>query len=264
VDRDIGVVANCLLPEPRLEGYAFPDPGEKGIFDHVPAFIAENRERFRVGGIGFSLFERAWTMRGMENLLADMYDHPAFVEELLDAIAEYNLALIDRMLEFDLDAIRFGDDWGCQRGVIMGPPLWRRFIKPRLARMYGRVRAGGRKVMIHCCGCVEELFDDLIEIGLNIFNPFQPEVMDTLAVKRKYGDRLAFYGGISIQRLLPYGTPDEIERKVKRLLGELGRRGGYIAAPAHGLPGDIPAENIHAMLEVFWEQAGVEPLAPPV
>ena len=117
-------------------------------------------------------------MRGMQNLLMDFYDHPDFVHEFLNAIADYNIAQVNEALKYDIDAVYFGDDWGQQRGLQMGPKLWRKFILPVLKRMYGAVHAGDKYVFIHSCGDVDELFDDLIDIGLNCFNPFQPEVMD--------------------------------------------------------------------------------------
>jgi uroporphyrinogen decarboxylase len=120
--------------------------------------------------------------------------------------------------------------------------------------MYGRVRDAGKFVMIHSCGKVQSVFEDLIECGLNSFNPFQPEVMDPYEMKRLYHGRLAFHGGISIQQLLPFGTPDQVRAEVKRLLREVGRGGGYIAAPSHALTGDIPAENIAAMIETLEQQ----------
>lgn len=254
VDKDIGVVDEYLIKEPSLDGYQFPDPYREGLFDHYPAAIEANKDTFIESTIGFSLFERAWTLRGMENLLVDMIENPGFVHELLDAICDYNMVLINRSLEHNIDACHFGDDWGSQRGLIMGEERWREFIKPRLARMYGRVREAGKFVTIHCCGKVQSIFPDLIECGLNAFNPFQPEVMDPYEMKREYNGRLAFYGGISIQRLLPFGTPAEVKKEVKRLLREIGDGGGYIAAPSHALPGDIPAENIAAMIETLQEQ----------
>jgi uroporphyrinogen decarboxylase len=254
VDKDIGVVDKILLTEPTLKGFDFPDPNEEGLFDHYNAAIAANPDKFCISQIGFSLFERAWTLRGMENLLVDMIENPTFVHELLDAICDYNIALIDRALHYDIDACYFGDDWGSQRGLIMGEARWREFIKPRVARMYARVREAGRFVVIHSCGKVQSLFPDLIECGVNIFNPFQPEVMDPYEMKQLYGDKLAFYGGISIQKLLPYGTPDEVRTEVNRMLKEIGRGGGYIAGPSHDLPGDIPAENIAAMIDVLCNQ----------
>ena len=254
VDKDIGVVDNCIFPEPSLDGYEFPDPNSPDRYAHLPAFTQENEDKYIVCSIGFSLFERAWTMRGMENLLVDMIENPTFVNDLLDGILDFNMTIISRALEYDIDAFRFGDDWGCQRGLIMGPANWRTFMKPRLKKMYGAVREAGKKVFIHSCGKVQEVFPELIEIGLNVFNPFQPEVMDIYEMKASYHGRLAFYGGISVQRLLPYGTPDEVRSEVRRILEEIGRGGGYIAGPSHAVPADAPLDNLLAMIDVITRQ----------
>jgi uroporphyrinogen decarboxylase len=253
IDKDIGNVEGCVLPRPSLEGYAFPDPRDPRFFADIPAKIARFPDRFRVFQIGFSLYERAWTLRGMENLMMDFHDHPRFVRELLDRIADYNLAQLREALRHDIDAVYFGDDWGQQRGLQMGPRLWREFLLPVLRRMYGAVREAGKFVMIHSCGDVDELFDDLIDIGLNCFNPFQPEVMDVAGVLARYRGRLAFHGGLSTQRVLPFGTVDEVRREVRRLL-ELGRDGGYILAPAHDVEGDVPLENMLAVIELVQGQ----------
>jgi uroporphyrinogen decarboxylase len=253
VDADIGVVEGCALPEPTLAGYQFPNPLRDQSFASIPEAIAKHPHRFRKFSIGFSLFERAWTLRGMENLMIDFIDNPDFVHQLLEAIADWNIAHVKRALEFDLDAIHFGDDWGAQHGLLMGPGLWREFIKPQLKRMYGIVRDAGKFVSIHSCGDVDELFDDLVEIGLNCFNPFQPEVMDVAELMKAYRGRLAFHGGLSTQQTLPYGTADDVRAETRRLL-ELGSPGGYIFAPAHGVPGDVPVENLVAMIETVTAQ----------
>jgi len=256
VDQDIGVIEGCLLPEPTLAGYAFPDPIPPGSLDGIPARIEAHPDRFRVFNIGFSLYERAWTLRGMENLMLDMIEHPAFVHELLGAIADWNIAQVQAALAYDIDAVHFGDDWGQQSGLQMGPALWHEYIFPQLKRMYGVARAAGKFVTIHSCGDVDELFDDLVSIGLNCFNPFQPEVMDVATLMRRYAGRLAFHGGLSTQKTLPYGTPDDVRRETRQLL-ELGAAGGYIFAPAHAVEGDVPLENMLAFLEVLRAQPGV-------
>jgi uroporphyrinogen decarboxylase len=253
IDRDIGNVEGCVLPEPTLAGYTFPDPLDPRFFADVPGKIARFPDRFRVFQIGFSLYERAWTLRGMQRLMIDFYDHPQFVRELLDRIADYNIAQIRAALKYDVDAIYFGDDWGQQQGLQMGPRLWREFIFPVLARMYGVVREAGKFVMIHSCGDVDELFDDLLSIGLNCFNPFQPEVMDVAALLPRYRGRLAFHGGLSTQKTLPFGSVADVRREVRALL-ELGRAGGYIFAPAHDVEGDVPLENMLAAIELVQEQ----------
>lgn len=253
IDRDIGNVEGCLLPEPTLQGYEFPNPLEERFFAAIPERLASRGDCFRVFQIGFSLYERAWTMRGLENLMMDFHDNPGFVVELFDAIADYNVAQIRRALTYDIDAVYFGDDWGQQRGLQMGPALWRRFILPVLGRMYGEAKAAGKLVMIHSCGDVDELFDDLISIGLNCFNPFQPEVMDVFALMRDYRGRLAFHGGLSTQKTLPYGNPDDVREASRRLL-DAGADGGYIFSPAHDVEGDVPLDNMLAFIDTARAQ----------
>jgi len=255
VDRDIGVVAGCVLPEPTLKGYEFPDPLDPRFFRDIPQRIQEHPDQFRVFYMGFSLFERGWTLRGMENLLCDFIEHPGFVHELLTAIADYNVAQVKEAVRYDLDAVCFGDDWGQQRGLIMGKPFWDQFIRPHLQRMYATVRDAGKFQMIHSCGDVDELFDDLIAIGLNCFNPFQPEVMDCHELLEGYRGRLAFHGGLSTQRTLPYGTVDDVRQEARALL-ELGREGSYLFAPAHAVEGDVPLANIVAFIEEARAQPG--------
>jgi uroporphyrinogen decarboxylase len=256
VDKDIGTPVEWPIHGPAdLSRYPWPDATDASRYAHIPDLLAEHRDRFTVYRLGFSLYERAWTMRGMDDLLVDMVGSPEFVEDLLEAITEQNMIQIRRALECPVDAIYFGDDYGMQTGLIMGLARWRRFIKPRLARMFGAVRDAGRYVVMHSCGAVAELFDDLVEIGLNCFNPFQPEVMDTLALKREYHGRLAFHGGLSVQQVLPFGTIDEVRQATQALI-DAGRDGGLIISPSHAVPGDVPPENLVAMMDVLRSQPG--------
>lgn len=255
-DKDIGIVKNCVLSEPDISGLVLPDPCDKRFFEDIPESLKKHGDRFRIYAIGFSLFERAWTLRGMENLLMDFYENPDFVRKLLRKIADYNIEEIKKALTFDIDAVHFGDDWGQQHGLIMGPALWREFILPELRRTYKVVKDAGKYVSIHSCGDVDELFDDLVDIGLNSFNPFQPEVMDTSSLFEKYRGRLAFFGGLSTQKILPYGSPEDVRRESSRLLS-MGANGGYIFAPAHAVEGDVPLENMLAFIDAARNQPGV-------
>ncbi|NLV73936.1 MAG: uroporphyrinogen decarboxylase [Chloroflexi bacterium] len=255
IDKDIGNVQTLLLPEASLAHYRFPQPDMARNAAMYERVLADNPDKFTMAGVGFSMYERAWTLRGMENLLSDMILEPHFVDALMDRILEYNLQVIDHLLEYPFDCVRFGDDWGDQRGVMMGAKLWRRFIKPRMAAMYTRVKQSGRYVMQHSCGAVQELFPDLIEIGLDIFNTFQPEVMDVDVCKREYGHHLTFYGGISTQQVLPHYTPDPLRRHIRDMIARIGRDGGYIVAPTHAIPRDVPVENILAFIETVTQQA---------
>lgn len=255
VDKDIGNVKGQVLPTPSLQDYTFPDPESPLFFADIPERLERYGDRFRVFNIGFSLYERAWTMRGMEALMMDFYDHPKFVHEFLNAIGDYNVSQVHKALTYDIDAVYFGDDWGQQRGLQMGPRLWHKFIYPVLERMYQAVRDAGKYVFIHSCGDVDELFDDLIAIGLNCFNPFQPEVMDVFALMKQYRGRLTFHGGLSTQRTLPYGSVSDVHEATVKLL-QAGAVGGYIFAPAHAVEGDVPLENMLAFIDDVHAQPG--------
>jgi len=254
-DKDIGVVEEWLIPEPTMGGYRFPEAPVDLIHNRCK-YVLEHQagDMFRCAAIGFSLFERAWTLTGMENLLEYMITDPEFVTELLGAIVDYNMKIIDVYLQYDFDCVHFGDDWGQQQGLIMGPKLWRKFVKPQLARMYSRVKEKGLFISQHSCGDIQEIYPDLIEVGLNMHQTFQPEIFDIKKIKAMYGDKLSFWGGISTQRLMPFATPEELVKTAKEIMQVVGKGGGYVCAPTHGIPGDVPAENIHALIELLKSQ----------
>lgn len=254
-DKDIGIVEGQVLPEPTIAGYEFPDPIAPNVFAGIQDRLDSGVDGYRVFSIGFSLYERAWTLRGMETLMMDFFDNPRFVKNLMRSIADYNIAQVKAALKFDIDGVYFGDDWGQQHGLQMGPELWHEFIFPELKRMYTAVKAAGKKVFIHSCGDVDELFDDLVDIGLDCFNPFQPEVMDVDVLMRQYRGRLAFNGGLSTQKTLPYGSVDDVVNATRHLL-EMGSDGGYIFAPAHAVEGDVPVENMVAFIDAVKSQIG--------
>lgn len=253
IEKDIGLPESILLAEPTLEGYTFPNPLDERFFADIDMKIAKDPDRFRVFDIGFSLYERAWSLRGIENLLMDFYTNPEFVHELFSKIVEYNIAQLDQACTYDIDAIYFGDDWGAQQGLIMGPNLWKEFIFPHIKKMYEAVTTRGKYVLIHSCGDVDEVFPDLVEIGLSCFNPFQPEVMDTDQLLKEYRGSLAFWGGLSTQKTLPFGTVEDVRKESKHLL-EIGAEGGYIFSPSHAVEGDVPLENIIAFIEEAKKQ----------
>jgi len=254
IDTDIGTVCNRRVTPDSLARYRFPDPDAPGRLDKFPEAIARPGARYVIATLAFTLFERSWTLAGMEEVLMAMAAGDAFADELFDGILAFDEEVVRRALSFDVDGVRFGDDWGQQQGLIMGPVLWRRYIKPRISRLYALVRSAGKKVFIHCCGKVDEIFPDLIECGVDVFNPFQPEVMDVADIKKRYGSRITFFGGISTQKTLPYGTPSQVKEEVKRLIETIGRNGGYIAAPAHDVPKDARPENVAALIEALESQ----------
>lgn len=253
-DRDIGVIDRPVIPDIEDYAYRFPEVDEKTLRAEMEQLMATKGDRFTMAGIGFSMFERAWTLCSMEEVLMAMVAAPAALDRLLEDICDYHLQMVRIMLEYDVDGIYFGDDWGQQKGLIMGKPHWMRFIKPRIQRLYNEVKAKGKFVFQHSCGDIHEILPELVEMGLDCYQTFQPEIYDIQQVKNTLGQRLSFWGGISTQRLLPFAEPDEIQKETVRILNILGKNGGYIAAPTHAVPGDVPPENIMAMLEVFAHQ----------
>jgi uroporphyrinogen decarboxylase len=243
------------LKEPSIGDYDFEGVTQV-VFDSLDKasaqkIIDEKSDRFVVGLFYFGLFERSWMLRGFENVLVDSILNPGFYEELLDRILEMQLRLVDQLLELPVDGIYLGDDWGDQRGVILGPDRWRQFIKPRTAKLYERVRSAGKVVLTHCCGNVMEIIPDMIDMGLDVLESLQPEAMDVYEIKRKYGKDLRLWGALGTQHVLPFGSPQEVRDEIHRLIEELGRGGGYILSPAKPLMDDVPTANAVAVIEEF-------------
>ena len=249
IDKDIGVVEKYLLEDGDLSSLVMPELSAGGIGDKSRAFLAKPRDTFRLAKIGMLLFERAWSLRGMENLLVDMYDDEEFVEGLFDKITEYNLRIINEALKHDFDGFYFGDDYGQQQGMIMGPVLWRKFMKPCLSKMFEPIKTKGLPVMFHSCGNIEQILADLIDIGLDVYQTVQPEIYDLEKLKKNYGKDLCFYGAISTQKTLAFVTPDELKSIIRKTIKTLDIQGGYICAPTHQVQADVPPGNIMAMIE---------------
>ena len=248
---DIGNIQKFLLGKADLSHFTMPPINSEDIKNRTEKVINNGRETFKVGKIGTTLFERAWSLRNMEELLVDFYDEEDFVHALFSRITDYNVAIINEALHYPIDGFYFGDDYGQQTGMIMGPSLWRKFIKPYLARTFAPIKAKGLFVILHSCGNILNILDDLVEIGLDCYQTVQPEIYDLRELKKRYNRRLAFYGAISTQQFLPFAKSDEVKAKIKETISILGENGGYICAPTHQVPADVPMENIMALIETI-------------
>lgn len=248
-EGDFGIVKEYPVPDSEIGSYVFPEPDEKLIREKCERLAAQ-KDKFTMYIIGFSLYERLWTLHGIPETLMDFLEEPEFIDEMLDRIVEYNCKVVDIVAQYPIDCIFFGDDWGQQKGLQMGLPLWQRFIKPHLKMMYDHVKSYGMYVAQHSCGDCVETFPDLVEMGLDIYNTFQPEVYDIVDCKKRFGDKLTFFGGISTQCILPFKTPDEVKAEMHRIMDILSVNGGYILAPTHAMTNDIPPENVLAFMDV--------------
>lgn len=251
-DLDRGYPIRHPLTAPALAGYDFPDPREPGRWANVANDARKHPHCYRLAVVG-DLWERANFLRGLQPLLLDLYEHPAFVHDLLDRIAEYNLANLEGMVPHSPDGIFLSDDYGLQRSLMMRPQDWREFVKPRLARVLQAAQAHGLTTMLHSCGCVWEVIPDLVALGLDILHPVQPEALDLGALKREFGRDLTFCGGVNTQQLLPGGTPEQVRKEVFRLADEMGAGGGYILEPGITVQADVPVENLVALVEAAHE-----------
>lgn len=235
----------------NLDGVAWPDPHAPGLLDDAARIIEQDDGRhFITPNFGFALYERAWSLRGFETLNIDMIEDVGFVEELLDRIVEIQLVLVHRFIDLGVDAGYFGDDYGAQQHMIFSPRSWRTLIKPRLARLFAPFTEAGLPVIMHSDGDIAEIMPDLHEIGLTVFNPVQPEVTDHTWLREEFGDTLAYYGGVSTQSVMPFGSPDDVRKAVQETARILAPDGtGLVLAPSHRMMVDVPMANVEAFLE---------------
>ena len=224
-----------------------------GLTDSIKS-ASDNTGKYILVMIYGSHFEKAYFSRGIENFLADMAGDPKFAKKLLNTIIEKNMVMLENVLTIpEIDGILLGSDWGSQRGLLMSPEVWEDMIAPGEQREYELVHSYGKDVWVHSCGCIDVIIPRLVEMGLDVLNPVQPECMDIQMLKQNYGDKLSFWGGISTQDTLPYGTPDEVKKEARRVRDIMAKNGGYILSPSQSLQGDVPVENILALMEVANE-----------
>jgi uroporphyrinogen decarboxylase len=243
---DLGPVRDLVLP--AVDQSALPRECE-GSFERYAARIAAMKQRglFVNGGIS-NPYKTAWQLRGMDNVLADYLINREFLEALYDRLYAFYGEMARRMTRAGVDMISVTGDIAMQDRIIMGPETWREVDKPRMARLVADCRRENPDVFmfIHSDGNVTDVMDDLVEIGFNVVNPIQPECMDPVEVKRKWGDRIVIHGGISLQRALVHGTPADVRVEVEDLIRQCGYNGGLVVFPSNVIQPDSPTENVIA------------------
>ena len=246
---DRGAPVSPGLTEPNLSGYDFPDPILECRFKDLGDWCDANKDHFRLIWAG-EIWERATFIRGMENILFDLVQNKKFVLNLLRKLTDYVLKTMEIIIErFDFEAFGISDDYGTQNSLLMSPESWRKFIRPCLAEIIGLAKKHKKYIMLHSCGNVYEIIGDLIDIGLDILHPIQPEAMNIFKLKKEFGKDITFQGGLKTQTLLPFGTEDEIKKEVRILKERMGKGGGYILEPGITIQGDVPINNLIAMIQ---------------
>ncbi len=250
------MIDHPLKKDEDIPGYKPPDPNQQDLFHETERVIRTFKpEYWMVGVTVTTMFEKAWALRGFEQIMLDMLNSPETVDALLEIPFSYHLALAKKFVEMGVDMIWLGDDVGGQHAMLIAPDQWRRFLKNRMAEFIHSLKSinPDLKVAYHSDGYLYPIIPDLIEIGLDVLNPIQPGAMDPVRLKRDFGKRLCFWGGIDEQYTLPFGSPDDVRKEVFDRVATLGKQGGLIIGPTHHVQLDTPMENFTAMVGAIQE-----------
>jgi uroporphyrinogen decarboxylase len=237
--------------------YRFPYQHTEKLLRQMEAVVANADQRFVGCDISPCCFEMYWRLRGMENAMMDFLDEPELASEMMKRCADFAIALGEAVCErFPLDWLWTGDDVASQTAMMMSPRAWRESIAPELQRVFEVGKRHGLWIAYHCCGALRPIIGDLVEMGLDVLNPIQSNCpgMNAVELKKEFGDRLAFMGGLDTQNLLPNASAAEVRRETRYLLEKMtGGGGGYILAASHTIPPETPEENIFAL----YDEAGI-------
>jgi uroporphyrinogen decarboxylase len=243
-----------LANNASLDTYSAPDPDRLELYSDAERTLRDYHDEYWIVGVTpTTIFECAWALRGLKQLLMDMVRDPDRANVMLDFPFRYHMTVTQRLVRMGVDMIWLGDDVGGQTSMLMSPKMWRVYLKPRMAELIASLRAINPRIKIayHSDGVIHPIIPDLIEIGVDVLNPIQPRAMDPAKLKDAYGDLLCFWGSMDIQKTLPFGTPTEVRDEVLLRLRTIGRNGGLLIGPTHNLQLDTPLENFWAMIDTI-------------
>lgn len=257
------MVNHPLLDLNNYDNYKFPDPYNVDRYKGFDEIIKKYKNNYPiVGGIPCTLFENAWYLRGMENWLVDLIKNKDFAHDLLDRLVDFYIKCGEKLIEYGVDIIWTGDDFGMQDRMFIRREQFLEFFKPRYAKIYSELKKKKKDIIFahHCDGYIEPIIPDFIEIGLNILNPIQPKCMDPVKINKKFGKELCFWGTVDNQYILPFGSEKELYDELTRLLESVAPGGGYIIGGAHCIqPTPVHQGNMFKMVE-FVKNNGKYPI----
>lgn len=240
----------------EIEAYPFPDIDADYRYVGLAEKVAAIHEAGFAVMAGWTInFEQSWYLRGMDQFMLDFYDRPDFVDALLTKVTDIFCVFVEQMVAAGVDLILTGDDIGTQKGMMISPKLWRQWLKPHQARLVKVAKTTNPQVIVlyDSDGNFDPVIPDLIDIGIDVLGPVQPECNDPAWLKREFGNHISFWGSIGVQSTLPFGTPDEVRFEVKKRIDVLGAGGGLLIAPSHVIPPETPWKNIAAFFEAIDE-----------
>jgi hypothetical protein len=234
----------------KLDGILadFPNPRYPGLITKNPP---PDNGVYRVGLWWYWLFERLWSLRGMENALCDFYENGDEIHRLFRALTDFYKVVVSRgRNELGLDAVWTSDDIGTQRGPFFSLDIFRNFFKPYYKELIEYVHGLGMRFWLHVCGNIEPFIPELIEIGLDVIHPIQKYTMDEKEIAARYGKDICIWAGMDVQRVIPYGSPEEVRKEVRFLFDTYYRKEGRLMLTAgNGMTADTPLENLKAFLD---------------
>jgi uroporphyrinogen decarboxylase len=263
-DLDVSPLASFTSLK-EVQEYPWPDPRDPSRYEHLQE-KAESIEATSQAGIVLErntggIFETSWWMRGLENFLMDLAANPSMACAIMDTVLEFKMAYWEKALQKvkdDILVMAEADDLGGQSGLLFSPAMYRKYLKPRHKKLFSYMKkhAPGVKLFYHSCGAMYDLIPDLLEVGVDILNPIQVSAhnMDTKKLKQEFGKDLVFWGGgVDTQKILPYGTEQDVRDEVKRRIDDLAPGGGFVFAAVHCIQRDVPPENIQVMWETLQD-----------
>lgn len=234
----------------------FPDPHIPGAFDQVKRITTSCGDKYVIGYWSFFIFERMHLLRGMENLLCDLYLHKREVRILGDRLLRYFIEIMKTFSRLGVNAIFTTEDWGSQQRLLINPKTWRTVFKPWYRTFVEEVHNQGLHFMLHSCGNITEIMPDLVEIGVDVIHPIQPHAMDRHGIAKQFAGDICFFTGIDVQHVLPQGTPQQVENEIKNIINTFSRPdGGLMITVANSIMPETPFENIVAMCEALKKYA---------
>jgi uroporphyrinogen decarboxylase len=239
----------------QLKSYEFwPDP-DRFDYECSKKEAEKVSDKYATIGPWVSFFEIYCQMRGLEQSLMDLMTEPVLVDAILERIEDCQTKMLKKFMETlgdNLDMVFVSDDMGMQQNLLMPHNIWKKFFQSRMKRWCDLIHSYNKKVFYHSDGAVEPLIADLIDCGIDILNPIQHICpgMDIVELKRKYGSKVIFHGGVDNQSVLPFGTPADVQLETRKCIDTLGAGGkGYIVCSCHNVQAGTPIENVIAMVE---------------
>ncbi len=249
------IVDHPIKDQASLAGYTPPDPREENLQPARDLVARYGRTHYLCGHIGCSTMEALRYLRGFSESLVDLAVNKELAHAIMDLSVAYHLTLGVELVKIGVDMIWLSDDLGGEHAMLISPDLFREMVKPKLERMTSGLKAHNEnlKIAFHSDGYIEPIIEDLIEIGIDILNPIQPESMNPATLKQRYGHRLALWGSVSTQTTLPFGSAQDVRSEVRERIRTCCAGGGFILSPTHAIQLDVPIANIEAFYEAARE-----------